>query len=140
MSEYEYAPTVHRNKIPAIVSLLVDAAQRHGTVDYPSIYGLFDKVSTKNEQADVWFTFEAACAEICSTEEAIYGALMAVKKTGLPLAGFFSNFIGERGDVYRRIAGDTHPTKLSSEQENEIVEFERARVYAHAAAAKKAGA
>lgn len=129
---YSYTPKVQRDKFPALLELLSAAARDHRLIDYPAVMDLFEKKTTRLEVADLWFTFEGACAELCSPEEALYGALLAKKDTGLPGKGFFSTFAATRPEAFRAIAGKTPTSKLSIEQKIRIVEIERGRVYDHA--------
>ena len=82
----------------------------------------------------MWRTFEAACEEIASADEAIYGALLAKKETNLPSTGFFDLFKTKRRESFLEITGNDllEANQLSHDQMVKIAQIERERVHQHA--------
>lgn len=110
-------------------NLIQTAATNGGTVTYPRLIRIFPEDTPLHDVSD---TLEAACAELADWETAIYSVVMSKKGTGLPGDGFFSIFQNHRDAEYRRIAGDADLQSLSHEQRQQMVQLERAVVYAHA--------
>jgi hypothetical protein len=65
-------------------------------------------------------------------KDAIYSAVMAKAKTGVPGDGFFDTFRIHRYDDYLRTAGNVQVNELTDEQRAKMVAIERPLVYAHA--------
>lgn len=118
--------------IPQITNLLVTKAARRSAIRYSAIYRFFDKDTPRDI---VWETFEEACRRIAPTEEAIYGALMVKKGTGLPGDGFYDIFKNKRLTEYLEVTGGVRieSNELNIEQMKKITQIERERVHAHAA-------
>lgn len=120
---------IHLDKISSIAIILVHAAKHRLTVNYFSLYNLFDKGVRGN---DVFDTLESASAAICSSSFAIYSSLMAKKETGVPGIGFFDVFKNTHPSEYQRIAGITLIQDLTKDMMIEITNIERRKVYEHA--------
>jgi hypothetical protein len=121
---------VIENKLEAVMALLQTAAQRRAVCSFPSLHGLFDQSTPRN---DIYDTLEEASLALAPSEVAIYSALMAKKGTLVPGSGFFDIFRNKREADYDRLAGrNVHPTALNDQQMATISQLERLRVYSHA--------
>jgi hypothetical protein len=117
--------------IGIIQTYLTEKARRRSVVPYSRIYQLFPEGTS---DTDVWNTFEEACKSICKPSEAIYGALMIKKDTGLPSTGFFDIFKNTRREMYLEITNGEHlqANQLSVQQMEAITKIELEKVHSHA--------
>lgn len=113
-----------------IEHLLREAALSRSVLTYGALQDVFDRVESSGDR---WDTLAEAEARLCHPSEAIYGALMSKKENGLPGDGFFRLFHDERSEEYQELVGDAELTKITDDQRRKIVDFERSRVYKHAA-------
>lgn len=119
------------DRIKPITQVLRSAAINNGTIGYAKIYSMFPKDTHQNA---IWNTFEAACEILAHNNDAIYGALLSKKNSGLPELGFFDIYRNTRRLEYLSIV-DVNSNSihdLSEDEQRLIVETERARVYDHA--------
>ena len=90
----------------------------------------------ETDAGHVYDTLEAASSRLVPVQHAILSAVLAKPRTGLPGQGFYDMFRVHRSADYARIAGhQTHPTRLTSLQMQEMADLERSRVHAFAQAA-----
>lgn len=126
---------VHNGRIQPIQQLFYDAAIAKANVPFGDLYGVFPDGTPPS---DVYDTLEAACGGLADRADAIYEALLAKRSTGRPGVGFFDQFRNvhprEYDVVTRRNPGNPqkHVGDLSAEEEKQIVDIERPRVYRHA--------
>jgi hypothetical protein len=114
-----------------IQKILISAAINKGTVSYKTIYSLFDNNTPQNA---VWDTFEMACRNIATPQNAIYGALLRKQGAPFPESGFFELFKNTRQDLYYSITGayGTMSNNLSIPYKSAILQHELAVVHQHA--------
>lgn len=79
----------------------------------------------------MWDTFEEACRNIASSENAIFGALMS-NKDDIPESGFFDIYQNKRYDKYQKLFNDKHVLDLSLNEKKLITKDERATVFNYA--------
>ena len=120
---------VIQEQVPAVQSVLQDAAVCRATISFPQIFQLFDVHTAPH---DVYDTLEAACVRLADWNTAIYSAVLAKSGNLLPGDGFFDIFRLHREVEYQRIAARAHVRELSFEQRHRMTIFERDRVYTHA--------
>lgn len=123
--------SIIKEKIQEIENLLLEKAARRSAIRYAAIFKLFEPDTQDN---DVWDTFEEACLRIAPSKVAIYGALMATKKTNLPASGFFDIFKNFRYVEFMEITNGQHlaANQLTVAQMQAIAQSERERVHSHA--------
>ena len=116
------------DKVNQLENLLLQRAKAKKVIKYPEIYSIFNKSVPRN---DVWDTFEEACRNIASSDDAIFGALMS-NKDEIPESGFFDIYQNKRYDKYQKLSNGKHILDLSLNEKKLITEDERATVFDYA--------
>lgn len=119
--------------------LLLARAIGGSIISYHEVYQIFDedKISCSSElvwQSCVWTTVEDVCSRLASREEGpLYTAMLATKER-IPKPGFWDEYGLRRKKVYEQELSIALPRieRMTLEQQQAAVAYERACVYAHA--------
>lgn len=122
-----------------VKSLLLARALGGSVISYSEVYQIFneDKAKCSSEliwHRCVWTTVENVCSELASREKGPLYTAMLANKERIPKEGFWDEYALRRKKVYEQKLSVALPRveRMTMEQKQAAVAYERACVYAHA--------